>query len=435
MAIRPEIALEAGKVPKVDIAQSLGNVMKLGQLALQPEIMRQQLSAAKIAEQQAQVTLDREKREEATRKRYAEITKANTKADPKTGRVSVDYRQIANIAASEGLDPTIVSDFLAKAQSTEQQDIKTATDRKAYLERNRKTLDLNLRNVTDPLQAEQMLQKAIEQDAEHLKDSQALVGEFYSRYYPIGTNPIEQAKQNFKDTVQTEAERQQLEISAAEAEQRAAKEYTSKEARDPNSKQSVNMRQRLQSQGFDVPENASAFDISTDPILSKQLAGLVPSEGARIAAAEKLTGVESARETIKSGIDVANRITKQLAPTVLGTVLQSKLNQAIKQVPELGILKNAVAAHNQQFPDSPLDVNRDSLDTIITTLTSVESKLGKIAKKEKGIAVEPSLPKAIKGEEGGTVRIMRLSDGVIKSFPKAKADAFVATGQFKIVGK
>jgi len=351
MAIRPEIALEAAKVPKMNLAESLGKVMTLGQLALQPQVIQQQLDAARIAEQQAQVTLDQQKRQDIARQRLAAITKNNVKTDPKTGKVSVDYRQIANIAASEGLEPSIVMEHLSKAQTQEQQDIKTAADRRDYLERNRKTLDNLLRNETDPVKAEQMLQKVIEQDARLLKDSDALVGEYYSTHYPSNINPIEQAKANFKSTVQTVAEQQALEISAAEAEQRAAKEYTSKEARDPNSQMSRTMREQLIAQGFDVPSNMSAFEINNNPIFKKQFEALVPGEAARIAAAEKLTGVESTRDIIKGGLDVASRMQKQIGPTKYGTLITSKLNQVIKQVPEHGILKNAVAAHNQQFPD------------------------------------------------------------------------------------
>jgi hypothetical protein len=434
MAIRPEIALEAAKVPKMNLAESIGNVMKLGQLALQPQVIQQQLATAKIAEQQAQLNLQEDERKAAARKRLAELGKQYTKVDPKTGKIKVDHRAIADAAASEGYDADVIQGHLSKAISNEQAGIKTDKDRNDYLEGNIKIIDNLLRVQKDPMRAEQILQNQIERDAEVVGPEMA--SKFYSSRYPINTDPIQQANVNYQSTV-TIPEKQALEISAAQAERTAAISYATPEARDPNSEQSRTMRERLTSQGIEVPPGASAFDIINDPVLKKQVESLIPSEGARITAAEKLTGIESTRDIVKNGVEAANKITKQIAPTQLGTLLQSKFNQVIKQYPELGILKNAISAHNQQFPDSPLDINRDSLETIIKTLENVESRLEKVGKKEKGIAIEPSLPKAIKGEsqEGGTVRIMRLSDGVIKSFPKAKADAFVATGQFKIVGK
>lgn len=255
MALNPNIALQAGQgVPQLDLMgaaqKGLSLVDLMQQVQMRPELQRQQLSTAQTAEAGAKLLNEQTARELAARKRLAEIARVNSKVEPKTGKISLDHNTIASIAASEGMDPGTVFNYMQRGAETAQGNIKTAADASKYANEVLSTANNLLRVQDNPMRAADIAAKtkSVLSNVLGEDDAKKYISQFWSLPESPPTDPatgqpsvamagqqfIDQARINAKATISP-----QQAIANAQTEeslrQAGAAGITSPEARNPTS--------------------------------------------------------------------------------------------------------------------------------------------------------------------------------------------------------
>ena len=160
MAIDPGISLQAGSnVPPADPYGAANKAMSLVDLmqktSMQPQILQANLENTQAATAGQELLNHQTARDQEARERLAEIAKANTHAV--NGVITPDYIAIGNQAASEGMDPQTVFNYLNKGQEYQQGQLKTAGEQRDFANNILSTINNLTRTQTDPTQAVQIV--------------------------------------------------------------------------------------------------------------------------------------------------------------------------------------------------------------------------------------------------------------------------------------
>jgi hypothetical protein len=111
---------------------------------------------------QAEINTQRQQLAENAKKRASEVAKQFSKVDQKTGKVTVDYRNVFNTLALEGHDLDTAMNYAQKADLVDAGQLKTDMDRLNYAQNRAQGLNEILRVQSDPARAQQIHDAAFE---------------------------------------------------------------------------------------------------------------------------------------------------------------------------------------------------------------------------------------------------------------------------------
>lgn len=325
MAIDPRIPLSAAQnVTPFDPIGAAERGLRLGQLMMQPEIIQQQLSSARTAEEatrasteatrlgmrqteqqiaQAELTTQQQRRQEEARRRAAALAKQFSTVDAKTGKINIDHRQLSNTLMFEGHDLDTALAHAQKADVVEASQLKTDSDRANYAQQQAANLNEIIRVQTDPARARQILDARMAAVAS-VAGPEATTNAFGSIFGQAAAAPeadiIGQAKVNAQAQIsapqaeQFRISNEQLRqgwanigIANQQLIQAGAANLTSPEALDPKSGVSRAYRELALKAGVPASqvENLSAAQIHRIPGISDQVVANIVPAGTRATAA------------------------------------------------------------------------------------------------------------------------------------------------------
>lgn len=367
MALDPTISLRAGQnVPKFDMGAAAESGLRLGQLAMQPQLLQQQLSGAQAAEaatrlgmkqteqQIAQSTLatQQQQRIEAARKRANELAKQFSTVDPRTGKITIDHRQLSNTLMFEGHELDTALAHAQKADVVESSQLKTDTDRANYARDAAAAVNELIRVQTDPARARQILDSrmaAVAQVAGPEAASTAFGGVFGEAAANPDADVVGQAKINAAAQI-SPAQAEQFKISKEQLSQgwsnigiaqqqliqAGASNLTSPDALNPKSAVSQAYRDLALKAGVPASqvENLSASQIHRIPGISDQVTANIVPAGTRSEAA-----MGSVRSQVEADFfDKLGSVARQLSASKYSeltpaNIIANKFNQALLSDP------------------------------------------------------------------------------------------------------
>lgn len=377
MAIDPSIALRAGQgIPQFDPIGAATKGLSLRELATrvqyQPQVIEQELAASRASTAQIeQATAERE-RQYAGSRRMAEIVKANTAVDPKTGKITKDNRAIAELAAAEGLPTEVVFKYTADAVRNDADQFKTDADKDTYL-RNQAFLAANLmRNAKTPEEAIRIAQGFKAGDSKVVGDDRA--GNFYSTLFgqfDANVDPREAAR-NLSTS-----------LSISELQERGLiPGGTSTQQLDPKSKLNNRDRALLRSLGISAPEDMTREQMLNLPGIKELTAGLtttqvtstLPTVETRERGMEQEGEAKAERKVYTEVLGLQDKY-KQAIATRPGMKLQEFIDKFITQSADRSSIQGAIDDYNVRNPNAHLSLN-DGVDAVFARLRQQDAKLG-----------------------------------------------------------
>lgn len=392
MAIRPEISLQAGKIPQGGgIASGVERGMKLQQLAMQPAILEQQLATARQAEQASRAATEISQAQlPGVQAQAAGLVRGERQANQRIAAAQ------AAIETDEGGAPVIdpatgqprfnlnryqyglyKAGLVDEATKTGAEMLKQSKDVYDFAATTRTQLALAAqaahdRTVGTP-QQKQAAAEATWKDMSGRAIAAAQAGGFplspdQLRYtpgleralYTASINP--QAQEQIKlNMAAQDLQRDQFALQTEQFENSKKLNFTDEASLDPNSGVSITARNILQNiTGQPVPDTMSAGDLMRNPTT----AGIMTSTGAavgaqRSAALAEVTKYESVAKTLE-------RAKGRLS--TLGLTPIQFLEQAVKRRllddPELAALYSQLS----QLPPGTVTqgMNYDSLKAVVT---------------------------------------------------------------------
>jgi hypothetical protein len=429
MAIRPEISLQAGKIPQGGgIASGVERGMKLQQLAMQPAILEQQLSTARQAEQASRAATEISRAqlpgvqaESAIRVRADQLAAAKVKAAQNAFDFDADGNPVLdpntkqpkfNVAKYQyGLHSSGQFDEALKAGADT---LRQSKDAYEFLSTARTQAALAAQAAHDNTQGTpQQKQKAAEATWRDMTGravaSAGEVGFAISpeqfRYtpglekalYTAAINP--QAQETLKQGLAAQdIQRDQLALQTEQFEKTKITGFTDEDSMDPNSGVSQRSRQIARNLGFEVSDNMSAGEMYRTPQLKSAMDSIGANAGAARTAAQQqvnqLTGLSGAIENARAVL-AANKITPL-------NLLQNKFNRALLSDPKLAALYGQI----QQLPPGLINEGMDynALKAVVEGL-SVNAKANAASAVGGGGSGKPPTSTAPKAGEASKPRI------------------------------
>jgi hypothetical protein len=467
MAIDPTIALRAAQgVPQFDPMAAAEKGLRLGELLMRPEIIQQQLASARAAEQstiasteatrlgmkqteqqiaQAELVTQRNKLIEESRKRASEVAKQFSKVDPKTGKVSVDYRNVFNTLALEGHDLDTAMNYAQKADVVDAGQLKTDIDRLNYAQNRAQGLNEILRVQSDPARAQQ-IHDAVFESVSRLSGPEAAANAFSGVFGNARQSGdlIGQAKVTSQAQI-SPATAEQLKISQEQLRQgwanigianqqliqAGAANLTGPEALDPKSNVSKAYRELALKAGVPASqvENLSAAQIHRIPGISDQVTANIVPAGTRAAAAVGAVGSQVNADLFDKVAKVADKIKGRYPELTPANFVSAKVNQLIVSDPDLN--EYVTLVRELQSKGFAISENQGP-KSIANFATGQAGLLRKQGETQGKLATSPTFTESpVSAAE--TVQVKRLSDGAVATIPKDKLQDFLRTGRFERV--
>jgi hypothetical protein len=372
MAIDPNIALQAGRnVPQFDPFTTATTAVNLKKLMTdqkyQEQLIQQRLASERASQlsteastaQQLQTTAE-ESRQLGGSKRLAEIMKLYATVDPKTKKISINHRDVASHAASEGLPVEAVFNNLSKAITNEAGALKNDADKEIFLRRNAGIAADLVRTARDESHASEILNTFVQGDSRVVGEDKA--APFYTSLFGAPG----QLKANAKNVATG------MSISEL-AERNLIPGGTSTEQLDPKSKLNAADRLVLSRLGINVPEGTTREQIVNNPVLNKFLQGIVPSEGTRTGGLDEAGSAAAVRKTYEGAFQAAREF-KQVFATKIGSLASAKIAELVTQDPRYASIQAAVDEYNKA-KGTEISIAKDGLDPVLAKLQARDNEL------------------------------------------------------------
>jgi hypothetical protein len=212
-----------------------------------------------------------------------------------------------------------------------------------------------------------------------------------------------------KEATATYLQQQDLVMRQAAQGLTFAQSAFTKNGQDPNSLESRSLRNFIERQSngsIRLPDTVSAFDIMTKPIYKpaaeQYVLGQQMPTATRAEAVSTSAAIQSTIASYDAAINQLGRVKPALLATRLGTIGSTAFQRFIAQNPELAGLETAVQVHNNQFPNDPIDTNRQTVGEIKAKLGAGREQLVSRGAGAAAVAQQPTLPTRITPEEQRT---------------------------------
>lgn len=358
--IKPNVALDP-----IGAAQQ---GIKLGQMGLDVQRLRQTIQTEAIAQQEATRALGMRQYEDSARKQMADILSRHTKTDP-TGKRAVDHRAALAEARELKIDPTYTTELEGKLYSNETAGLSNATARTDYIKKTLDELSPQIRYM-DEGQAANFLQGRAKLLAQATGLPIEQIGQVVGDHFNLGKGgSIVKTAQMFSD--------------AAIGAQQERENLTSGISRDdvnPTGATSTAAREWLRGQGISAPANMNLAQLRQHPQFGPQLrlweqqqASNIPSEGTRVEGIKEATEAGVARQLYTDAAAFEGDL-KKVIGTKLGSVAEEAFNNWVAQDPKRALLQSAIDDYNTRNK-TDISVSQNGIEAVFARLRGEERRL------------------------------------------------------------
>lgn len=450
MALDPTIALHQGPQVQFDPAVAASKGLNLRVLAMQPDVVMQQLANARATESatRAATAATVQKTEEEARqlsgsKAFAELGKKHVKVLP-NGKTEVNKEALLHDAMVSGIPTEQLGKLMGDVYAIRQSQFKDAETSQKAIDNTLFEFDHLLRVQKDAGVGAQQVKHMEEELAKRVGPERARAA-VSARYGDDPTAFIQRAGINAAGTISPQQAEQfkldkeriaqawgTLSVAQQGLIQSGAANLTSPEALDKNSDVSKAYRAMAIAAGRPENEvrNLSAAQIHRIQGMQDAIASGIPSAGVRAELGVGAAGTEAVKGVVDQAIPVLQSMKDQYGRA--GSITRSAWNKMVQQDPKFGAVQSAIDEYNTRNPNSKLDI-LDGFDTIQRRLGIESRKLGGVAEKQRAVGGSTNLVETVGGKPaaapaGAKSVQMMAPNGTMYSIPADQVEAMKARG-------